>query len=120
MRYLLSCILIILFSPVNAKGQVKENRPNVIIFFTDDQGYQDVGVFGSPLIKTPNLDKMAADGIRFTDFYSASPVCSPSRAALLTGSYPPRVKVPVVLWPRSKSGLPAEEVTIAEMLKEKG
>lgn len=120
MRYLLSCILIILFSPVNANGQVKENRPNVIIFFTDDQGYQDVGVFGSPLIKTPNLDKMAADGIRFTDFYSASPVCSPSRAALLTGAYPPRVQVPVVLWPRSKSGLPSEEVTIAEMLKEKG
>ncbi|WP_299666617.1 sulfatase [uncultured Polaribacter sp.] len=98
----------------------KPSNPNVIIFFTDDQGYQDVGVFGSPLIKTPNLDKMAADGIKFTSFYSASSVCSPSRAALLTGSYPLRVSVPVVLWPNSDSGLPTQELTIADMLKTKG
>ncbi|MCM4170770.1 arylsulfatase [Arenibacter sp. TNZ] len=100
-------------------AQKKQSEPNVIIFFTDDQGYQDVGSFGSPLIKTPNLDQMANDGIKFTDFYSASPVCSPSRAALLTGSYPPRVGVPVVLWPKSDSGLATEELTIADMLKTK-
>ena len=97
-----------------------EPPPNIIIFFTDDQGYQDVGCFGSPLIKTPHLDQMAEEGIRFTDFYSASSVCSPSRAALLTGCYPPRVGVPGVLWPNLDGGLPPEEVTIAEMLKEKG
>lgn len=101
------------------KTQPELSKPNVIIIFTDDQGYQDVGVFGSPLISTPNLDQMAEDGIRFTDFYSASPVCSPSRAALLTGAYPPRVSVPVVLWPNSDSGLPSEEITIADMLKTK-
>ncbi|WP_372751874.1 sulfatase [Labilibaculum sp.] len=94
--------------------------PNVIIFFTDDQGYEDVGCFGSPLIKTPNLDQMAKDGVRFTDFYSASSVCSPARAALLTGCYPPRVDVPRVLWPNLEGGLPTEEITIADMLKQKG
>ncbi|WP_117883775.1 sulfatase family protein [Aureibaculum luteum] len=114
-------VLIILFSnnfPVIA--QKDSSKPNVIIFFTDDQGYQDVGAFGSPLIKTPNLDKMADEGIKFTDFYSASSVCSPSRAALLTGSYPPRVGVPKVLWPNLDGGLSNQELTIADMLKTKG
>jgi len=64
---------------------------NFIIIFTDDQGYQDVGCFGSPKIKTPNLDRMASEGMRFTDFYSAASVCSPSRLALMTGCYPPRI-----------------------------
>ncbi|MEP3836184.1 MAG: sulfatase [Algibacter sp.] len=93
------------------------DKPNIIIVFTDDQGYQDVGVFGSPLIKTPNLDNMASNGIMFTDFYAASSVCSPSRAALLTGSYPNRVGVPQVLWPNLPGGLSNEEQTIADMLK---
>ncbi|WP_372775418.1 sulfatase [Mangrovibacterium sp.] len=97
-----------------------EKAPNVIIIFTDDQGYNDVGCFGSPLIKTPNLDQMAKDGVRFTDFYSASSVCSPSRAALLTGCYPPRVGVPAVLWPASETGLANKELTIADMLKQQG
>jgi arylsulfatase A len=113
--YVVICFCTLLFSCAK-----KEKSPNVIIIFTDDQGYQDVGCFGSPLIKTPNLDQMAIDGMRFTNFYSASAVCSPSRAALLTGCYPPRVGVPVVLWPASKSGLSNTEVTIADMLKQKG
>lgn len=114
--------LLIVFLSYNSFliAQKKSSTPNVIIFFTDDQGYQDVGVFGSPLIKTPNLDKMASEGIKFTDFYSASSVCSPSRAALLTGAYPPRVGVPKVLWPNLPGGLNNKELTIADMLKTKG
>ncbi|ALJ06706.1 arylsulfatase [Pseudalgibacter alginicilyticus] len=104
---------------VSVKAQSKTSQPNIIIIFTDDQGYQDIGVFGSPLIKTPNLDKMAADGIKFTDFYSASSICSPSRAALLTGAYPQRIGVPEVLWPNIAGGLSSEETTIADMLKTK-
>ena len=114
-------LLVFLFNwNFSIEAQMHTSTPNVIIIFTDDQGYQDVGVFGSPLISTPNLDKMAKDGIRFTDFYSASPVCSPSRAALLTGAYPPRVGVPKVLWPNLPGGLNNQELTIADMLKTKG
>ena len=96
------------------------DKPNFIIIFADDQGYQDMGCFGSPKIKTPNFDKMAAEGMRFTDFYSACSVCSPSRAALLTGCYPPRVGVTNVLFPRNKNGLNPKEITIADMLKARG
>ena len=106
------------FFSSSLSAQDKNKQPNIIIVFTDDQGYQDVGVFGSPNIKTPNLDKMASEGIRFTDFYSASPVCSPSRAALLTGHYPVRVGVPKVLWPNSERGLTQDKITIADILKQ--
>lgn len=95
-------------------------KPNFVIIFTDDLGYQDVGCFGSPLIKTPNLDRMAAEGMKFTDFYSAASVCSPSRLALMTGCYPPRVGDLPVLFPASKIGLNPEETTIAEILKARG
>ena len=94
--------------------------PNVVIIFTDDQGYADVGVYGAEGFETPHLDKMAAEGIRFTDFLVTSPACSPSRAALLTGSYPVRIGVPKVLFPQDNLGLAPEEITIAELLKEKG
>jgi len=93
-------------------------KPNFVILFTDDQGYQDVGCFGSPDIKTPRLDRMAAEGMRFTSFY-AQTVCGPSRAALMTGSYPLRVATKgnrVEVHPR----LHSKEVTIAEVLKEEG
>ncbi len=85
----------------------------------DDQGYQDVGVFGSKTIKTPNLDKMAKEGMKFTDFYSLAAVCSPSRAGLMTGCYPPRVGITKVLFPRDTIGLNPTETTIAEVLKTK-
>jgi len=93
------------------------SRPNVIIIFTDDQGYQDVGCFGSPDIETPHLDQMARDGIRLTDFYAAQAVCSASRAGLLTGCYPNRLGVHGAYMPESKEGLNPSETTIAEMLK---
>lgn len=98
-------------------------KPNVVIIFADDLGYGDLGCYGSPTISTPNLDRMARQGLRFTDFYSASEVCTPSRAALLTGRYPIRSGIwgkRRVLFPNSKGGLPAQEVTIAEALKTQG
>jgi arylsulfatase A len=101
-------------------GGAAADKPNFVIIFTDDQGYQDVGCFGSPSIETPNLDRMAADGMRFTDFYVAASVCSPSRAALLTGCYPPRVGITKVLFPRDNIGLNPEEATIADILKGQG
>ncbi len=97
-----------------------EELPNIVIIFTDDQGYQDLGCFGSPDIKTPHLDQMAAEGRRLTDFHVAAPVCSASRAALLTGCYPQRVGISGVLNPRSRIGINADEVTLAEVLKQRG
>ena len=97
-----------------------DDKPNIIVIFADDQGYQDLGVFGSPNIKTPNVDRMAGEGMRFTDFYSAASVCTPSRAALMTGCYPERVGRLPVLFPRDSRGLNPEETTIAEMLKARG
>jgi arylsulfatase A-like enzyme len=93
-------------------------QPNIILVFTDDQGYADLGVFGASDIRTPNLDKMAAEGIRFMSFY-AQPVCGPSRAALLTGSYPIRVAEPGNT--KSPNTVPhSKEITIAEGLKTAG
>ena len=97
-----------------------ERPPNVIVIFTDDQGYQDVGVYGAEGYETPHLDELAREGMRFTDFHVAASACSPSRAALLTGSYPLRVGLPTVLGPQSRVGLNPDEVTVAELLKEQG
>ncbi len=94
--------------------------PNVVLILTDDQGYADVGVYGAEGFQTPHLDQLAADGLRLTDFYVASSGCSPSRAALMTGSYPLRVGIPHVLFPNAKIGLHPDEVTVAEVLREKG
>ena len=99
----------------------EESKPNFIIIFTDDQGYGDLGCFGSTKIKTPNIDRMAKEGRRFTNFMVASPVCTPSRAALLTGCYPKRVGMHQhVLFPSSNKGLNPEEYTIGDHLKKQG
>jgi len=104
-----------------APAAAAEKSPNLVLIFTDDQGYQDIGCFGSPLIKTPNLDQMAKEGRRFTDFYVGSPVCSASRATLMTGCYCQRVGVTGVFFPnRSRKGLNPNEITVAEVLKDKG
>ena len=104
------------------KGVQASSTPqNFIIIFTDDQGYQDLGCFGSEDIKTPHIDRMASEGRMLTSFYSANPVCSASRAALMTGCYPRRVlDTRVVLFPRDNVGLHPGETTIADMLKTKG
>lgn len=96
-------------------------KPNFIIIFTDDQGYGDLSSFGSETIRTPNIDRLATEGRKFTSFLVASSVCTPSRAALLTGSYPKRVGLhKSVLFPSAKQGLNPEEHTIADHLKAQG
>jgi len=110
----------ILFSCQANNGDIKNDKlPNVVIIFTDDQGYGDVGVYGARGYTTPNLDKMASEGMRFTDFYSAQAVCSASRAGLLTGCYPNRIGVSGAFMPWAKVGINQDEVTIAELLKQK-
>ncbi|MBI2433990.1 MAG: sulfatase [Candidatus Hydrogenedentes bacterium] len=94
--------------------------PNVIIVFADDLGYGDLGCYGAPLIRTPQLDQMARDGVRLTSFYAAAPVCSPSRAALLTGRYPVRCGMPNNTGPGGNNFLPESEITIGNVLKARG
>lgn len=94
--------------------------PNIVLVFTDDQGYGDIGCYGSTGFETPNLDKLASEGMRFTNHYSAQPVCSASRAGLLTGCYPNRIGISGALFPHHTIGLNPDEITLAEMLKTKG
>lgn len=99
----------------------KTRKPNVILIYTDDQGSVDVNCYGAKDLITPNLDRLAKNGTRFTQFYSAAPVCSPSRAAVLTGRYPQRAGLPGNASSQpGGSGLPTDEVTMAEMFKAAG
>jgi arylsulfatase A-like enzyme len=98
----------------------RERPPNIVVVFADDLGFGDLGCYGAADIATPNLDRMAAEGLRFTSFYVPQAVCSASRAALLTGCYPNRVSVLHALMPWAKNGLSAGEETIAELLRERG
>lgn len=94
--------------------------PNVVIVFTDDQGWGDVGVQGAQGYVTPHLDRLAAEGVRLTDFYAAQPVCSASRAALLTGCYPNRIGITGALAPSDRVGIAAEETTLGELFQSRG
>ncbi|MCB1229292.1 MAG: sulfatase [Verrucomicrobiae bacterium] len=97
------------------------DRPNVIILFVDDQGYYDLGCYGATEVKTPRIDRLAEEGIRFTDYYAAAPICSPSRAGLLTGCYPRRVGMETwVQRADSNRGIHPDEVTLAELFRENG
>ena len=122
LRFLLSLIAVVSLS--NIAFAAKAESPNIVVIFCDDLGYGDLSCFGHPTIKTPNLDRMAAEGVRLTQFYSASPVCTPSRAALMTGRLPIRSGMCSdkrrVLFPDSGGGIPASEVTLAEGLKKQG
>ena len=106
--------------PQSQAEQRAKRKPNFIVIFCDDQGYADVGKYGAEGFATPNLDRMADEGVHFTDFHAATAVCSASRAALLTGCYPPRVSIRGALSPDSRVGISHHEVTIGEMLKEIG
>lgn len=102
-------------------ASAQDRPPNVVIIFADDLGYGDVGVNGARLIKTPNLDRMAAEGVNLTAFYSSANVCTPSRGGLLTGRYPVRLGIASdVARPTNDIAMPPGEITIAEALKERG
>ena len=101
------------------------SKPNIILINCDDLGYGDLGCYGSPVNKTPHIDRLAREGMKFTDFYMASPLCSPSRGAMLTGCYPPRIgfgefESMHVLFPGQPVGLNPDEKTIASQLKNTG
>ncbi|MBJ6369142.1 sulfatase family protein [Snuella sedimenti] len=126
MKFLFQVLLIlnttIVVSCASKTKQKQEvDKPtNFVIVFVDDMGYGDIGCYGATGFTTPNLDRMAAEGMRFTNFYAAQPVCSASRAGILTGCYPNRIGISGALFPHSDTGLNPNEITIAEMLKEKG
>ncbi|MBT4225611.1 MAG: sulfatase-like hydrolase/transferase, partial [Opitutae bacterium] len=119
--FLIFACLIIAGGPLPSIAQESKQKPNVVIIYTDDQGSIDANCYGSKDLVTPTFDKLAATGIRFTQMYSPSAICSASRAGMLTGRLPQRAGVPgnVSSHP-GKPGLPVEEVTIAEMLKGAG
>lgn len=118
-NFLLMFTILLFF---NSYGQTKQNKksqkPNVVLIFIDDEGYGDVGCYGATGFQTPNLDHMASEGMRFTNYYAAQPVCSASRAGILTGCYPNRIGIAAALTPLHKKGLNPRELTIAEMFKE--
>ena len=128
-RLLFQCALIAFFTlisfQINGQNETSKGKsPNIILIFVDDLGYGDLSCFGHPTIRTPNIDKMAAEGMRFTQFYVGANVCTPSRAALLTGRLPVRFGLAGdatrdVLFPNSSQGLPQSELTIAKALKSK-
>src|SRR5689334_13202922 len=125
--FIIFCLLIAL--PLHAA-----EKQNFVIILADDLGYNDLGCFGSPDIATPELDRMAREGMRLTEFHQAAPTCTASRAAIMTGCYPVRVGMgdaialradgqmspSRVLWPNAKWGLSQDEVTVAEVLKQAG
>ena len=112
--------IFVLLAAISCQNTKEENLPNVVVIFIDDMGYADLGCFGATEFETPNLDKMATEGMRFTNFYSSTGVCSASRASLMTGCYCDRVSVRGAYGPQSKEGLNPNETTIAEMLKPLG
>ena len=114
-RIIYLIILLVIFS-----CEKNNNSPNIIFILTDDLGYGDLSSYGSETIKTTNIDKLAEDGVKLTSYYAAQPVCSASRAAILTGAYPNRIGIYNAFGPTSNSGINHDEYTLAEMLKDNG
>ena len=125
---------IILLSILAFSSSASTNRPNIVFILVDDLGWKDLGCYGSEFYDTPNLDKLARKSVRFTNAYSASPVCSPTRAAIMSGKHPARINItdwipgmspsraadPLLLTPEDIHNLPHEEITIAEKYKAEG
>jgi len=123
MNHLLILLIVIASFACAEKSRTEaeqEYPPNVVFIYADDLGYGDLSCYGSDSIYTPHLDGLAGKGVRFTDFYSTSPICSPSRAALMTGQYPIRNGIGPVFFPHSKGGLNPATFTMAELFKEQG
>ena len=127
-NFYLCCLAIFLTATLsqctNKEGkkaqETRKRPPNIVVIFMDDMGYGDLDTYGATDYQTPNLDKLAAEGMRFTNFYAAQPICSASRAGILTGCYPNRVGIHGALFPDTKVGLSTKEETIASTLKKKG
>ncbi len=120
LKSLLIMLTILSFEVNCVWSDAEERPPNVVIIFTDDQGWFDLGANGGNHVSTPYLDQMAKEGLRFTDFYVAQPVCSASRAALLTGCYPNRLGIAGALNPNARHGIHQDEITLAEVCKSQG
>lgn len=117
---LIQLITVLFISCSQNKQEQNTQKPNVVVIFIDDEGYGDVGCYGATGFQTPNIDHIASQGMRFTNYYSAQPVCSASRAGLLTGCYPNRIGLTGALFPKDTIGINKTELTIAEMFKEQG
>lgn len=124
-RRSLVILTILAVLPLSLHFVSAQRRPNIIFVYADDLGYGDIGCYGSKAIRTPNIDRMAAEGLRLTNFYSVSPICTPSRAALMTGRYAARMgiaqmRLQNVLFPADRTGLPQAETTVARALRDQG
>ena len=114
-----ACLLGLTHEPI-AGDELNQRRPNIVVIFADDLGYGDVGCYGATKLETPNIDRLAAEGRRFTDAHSASAVCTPSRYALLTGEYPFRIGLSKPVFLRSRLLIDPNRLTVADLLKEAG
>jgi len=118
MRKYITLLFVLLTAIINCNGennQKKSDRPNIILFLVDDLGWKDTGCYGSTFYETSNIDKLAAEGVRFTNAYSPHPVCGPSRVSILSGKFPLRLGNTGIA-----GNLPSSEITIAEKVKEAG
>jgi arylsulfatase A-like enzyme len=120
MNRVICCLVLVLLPTIGTRLRGQELRPNIVLILADDLGYADVGMYGAQGFATPNIDRLAREGIRFTDFHVAQGVCSASRAALMTGCYPSRVGITGALEPWDKFGLSDNELTLPQMMKQKG
>lgn len=121
----MKCLIVFILSGISICQAISQNtsleKPNVIIIYTDDQGYADLNIYGSKDLKTEYMDALARNGVRFTQFYAAAPVCSPSRASLLTGRYPQRAQFSGNASSEEGShGMPGSQYTMAELFKSAG
>ena len=114
-------IALLLLAAVNpAASSTVKPKPNFIVILADDLGYGDLGYYGAERINTPHIDRMAAQGMKFTDFYSTAPICTLTRASIMTGSHPSRIGLGTPLHTPDTIGLHEDEITLAELLKSRG